>query len=1337
MDRPDEDDDGDADMDDFIEYEDEDEGGAGNEAAREARRQERKVQNEERRKRRGTMPVLSGVDANAWEEMHDVFGDGHDYDWALELDEGMVVEQPEMRVGDVFEPSEIKDRFLTEDDDIIRNNDMPERMQLATAAFSPNSSLSLHQPLSLDDLPAAATWITTSLSSVKTVDYFSPNGKYANHRVALVMAVSFVLERLFIDHLEVPYIYYHKRDNLRHYNTGNDSSEPLELLNMDELWKIYQLGQKYRSLLQRKNALEASYQQYHVRDNYFEDEIRNSLDSLEVVGDAQEWLMMKYKGKKDTNEFRFAEDEFEEGPTRKHKAPSRVSAYEVMKKSPAGTLAKLYGIDPHEVVLNFNSTIGNPHYVNNHELAPQELADQYVDPDPAKAVRPEEILRQARHILVTELAKDPLLRKAVREEFKAHAVVSVSPTEKGKVKIDENHPAYSFKYLKNKPIAHMIGITQFAHIMDAERQMLVNASFALSPDKLGNLESRLREAFNSDSFDGAAQAWNAERARIVSEVFQQHLLPMGAKWVREYLRDAVEDYIADAVGYELKQLIDVAPYRSSRSNFGEVVPVLAVSWGNGNPQKDDISLVFMDELGRMRESTKIANLYDKELKDEFFDLLRRRKPHVVVVGGWTMATSKLSARLKEVIETGPNGDDPEGRPNTEFQGLEVIYGFDQVARLYMQSARSKEEFPSFNDTDKYCVGLARYCQSPLNEFAALGPDMTMVRIYASEQHLCPISKLHAACERSLVEVTAKVGVDINRAVTDPYYRLLLPFIAGLGPRKAEQLVEKISKMNSEAGSLNNRSQLVTMQLLPPQIFLNAAGFLRIHQDNRPSKHNAPLELAQDPLDDTRIHPQDYDLARKMAMDALELDEEDTQDDHPSHVVRTIMLDPMRGHKLNELNIEAFAQSLATSLGDYKRQLLFDILDELQNPFAEKRQPWKPMDGWTVLTSLSSETNLTLSKGFIIPVQVTRVRDGSALVRLSSGIEGTIAAEAQLPKPHTTVRALIVDVKVDEAHDEFSVELSTEAGALAEGDEMFRRVNHDDYWDTYQSKKDAEMLQRKKRAETQANRRTVQHPHFHNFNAGQAETYLEQMQRGDVVIRPSSKGNDHLAITWKVDQKLYQHIDATEVNGNLEVDPKHVYSDLDDLIVNHVQALARRVEDLMNHERYKARSEDELHQFLKQQLAANPAKSMYGFTLNRRKPGHFVLCFLANKQATVQTWPVRVSPEAYYLFEAVAPGVSELCDAFKVRHLHQQNQAAQGAGGGRTPYGAGMGRTPGHASVRQPGATPNPYGGATPRGFGAPTGGGWGQPNVAPAMPSGMNPARAAMIQQGSTNGWGQ
>jgi len=114
---------------------------------------------------------------------------------------------------------------------------------------------------------------------------------------------------------------------------------------------------------------------------------------------------------------------------------------------------------------------------------------------------------------------------------------------------------------------------------------------------------------------------------------------------------------------------------------------------------------------------------------------------------------------------------------------------------------------------------------------------------------------------------------------------------------------------------------------------------------------------------------------------------------------------------------------------------------------------------------------------------------------------------------------------------------------------------------------------------------------------------------------------------------------------------------------------------MAHKNFKVCPEDELRNrtfhrdiasltlfqdlFLKNFVKADPSKSTYGFTLNCRKLGHFNLCFLANKSSAVQTWisfaasipsnrilnvpqpqPARVAPEAYYLFDAPAPDVSE-------------------------------------------------------------------------------------------------
>jgi transcription elongation factor SPT6 len=76
------------------------------------------------------------------------------------------------------------------------------------------------------------------------------------------------------------------------------------------------------------------YQRLQVRDTFYDEDIETQLDSVEIVADATEWLSLKYKDKKQdpTAEFRFHDDE-EPELEQKRKMPSRVSAYEVAKKT--------------------------------------------------------------------------------------------------------------------------------------------------------------------------------------------------------------------------------------------------------------------------------------------------------------------------------------------------------------------------------------------------------------------------------------------------------------------------------------------------------------------------------------------------------------------------------------------------------------------------------------------------------------------------------------------------------------------------------------------------------------------------------------------------------------------------------------------------------------------------------------------------------------------------------------------------------------------------------------------------------------------------------------------
>jgi transcription elongation factor SPT6 len=237
--------------------------------------------------------------------------------------------------------------MLTEDDDLIRAQDTPERMQLTTSSLSGSSSISSHQPLTSEDIDnGGAMWVTQRLSPRKIREFFDPDGPYQPYRTALVLAVTFALRCIFVDEYEVPYIWTHKRDHISHFDPENPRNR-FELLTLSELWRIYALGQKYRSLVERRNALSASYNKLGVEDEYYQNDIVPMIDGVEVVADTTEWLLMKYKDKKQNNvALRFHDDEAE--MDRKHKTPSRISAYELAKKSIVSKLA--------DVSCNFDSS---------------------------------------------------------------------------------------------------------------------------------------------------------------------------------------------------------------------------------------------------------------------------------------------------------------------------------------------------------------------------------------------------------------------------------------------------------------------------------------------------------------------------------------------------------------------------------------------------------------------------------------------------------------------------------------------------------------------------------------------------------------------------------------------------------------------------------------------------------------------------------------------------------------------------------------------------------------------------------------------------------------------
>jgi transcription elongation factor SPT6 len=211
-------------------------------------------------------------------------------------------------------------------------------MQLVTSTLTSNMTLALNTDFDKEDLMEASEWVALRLSERTQDQYFRPEGSMHHLLQEFIEAIQRSLEFILCDNLEVPYIWTHRKDYISNFDTVQKTRT--ELMSRDELWRVAILGARFKALCDRRKALEGTYKRMGVKDEYFEREVKTKINSLEVVVDVADWLSLKhYKQRKD----RERDDLMEEdgGGVKKHKMPSRLSAYEIAQNTVVSRLAKV------------------------------------------------------------------------------------------------------------------------------------------------------------------------------------------------------------------------------------------------------------------------------------------------------------------------------------------------------------------------------------------------------------------------------------------------------------------------------------------------------------------------------------------------------------------------------------------------------------------------------------------------------------------------------------------------------------------------------------------------------------------------------------------------------------------------------------------------------------------------------------------------------------------------------------------------------------------------------------------------------------------------------------
>lgn len=688
------------------------------------------------------------------------------------------------------------------------------------------------------------------------------------------------------------------------------------------------------------------------------------------------------------------------------------------------------------------------------------------------------------------------------------------------------------------------------HILKGEEEGLLTVQIVM-PNQDRWMET-LAEYYTSDGYSDSATAWNEHRKEALGVALKTYLMPNMAKYMREKLRLESQEVVCHQAFRSLQSKVDVGPFRGpDASRYKDGVPrVAAVSSGNGE-HGDPVVAVYLDDDGRVEDRLELPNIKEERYCTRMIEFLRTNQPNVVGVAGFNANARHLLKRMQELLE----------QINHQPR-LDLVAVDDEAARLYKNSKRAQLEFDGYSEVMRYCISLARRLQCPVLEYTGLGRDLLAIQ-HHTLQHLVPEDMLLAALERALIHTVNNLGLDINAAVQSPYLATALQYIAGFGPRKAQTLLKKLETR----GELESRAALVTRGLTPATIFMNCASFLRIRDID-----------GMDILDDTRVHPQDYDLARKMAGDALEIEEEE-MDDYDSKVAIVTRVVKEYPEKLNDLILDDYGLMLQMQYKTSKRQILELIKNELQGPFHDRRHRYVRPTIDETFTMMTGETPATLREGFIVPVKVTGLRAKMAHCVLDSGLEGIIfidqASDQRINRiddalqKGSTINALVL--RIDK--DKFVVELSSKPSMTKpDSDIQLRKLPDDPYYDVEGEAQELSRqgAQRKKR---ERSKRHINHPMFQQLNFKEAEDYLASRARGDYVIRPSSRGTSHIAITWKVDEDVYQHVDVVELrNPNEPVRYQvgdAVFDDLDQVIVMHVESIAHKADDLMQHPKFRS------------------------------------------------------------------------------------------------------------------------------------------------------------------------
>ena len=565
---------------------------------------------------------------------------------------------------------------------------------------------------------------------------------------------------------------------------------------------------------------------------------------------------------------------------------------------------------------------------------PVPEARKYVN---AKVADVESALAGARDIIAERLSETASVRETLRQIFKTRRVV----TKATKKAVGQEAMKYR-SYFDYSESLERIAPHRLLAILRAEEEGFLSVRIDADPEKCGK---KIYYDFCQERRYPAQPL--AEHIHLAfDDAFKRLLEPSISN---EVLKEAKEKADIESIrifGENLRQLLLAPPVGQKR--------VLAIDPGF----RTGCKVVCLDEQGNLLHNEAIF-------------------PHPPASEKIKSIQAVSAMVQKYGIEVIAIGNGTASRETDEFikrvplpKGVRVFTVSEDGASIYSASEVARAEFPEYDVTVRGAVSIGRRLMDPLAELVKIDPKSLGVGQY---QHDVDQGLLKETLDNTVESCVNNVGVNLNTASS-----YLLSYVSGIGPALAENIVE----YRAANGAYRSRKELLKVKRLGDKAFEQCAGFLRITD-------------ADNPLDNSAVHPEAYHIVDRMAKDLK------------------VSAKELVGNA--ELCARIDPQSYVG--GEFGLPTINDIILELKKPGRDPRESAQEFEFAHDIKSIED-----LKTGMELPGIVTNITAFGAFVDIGIKQNGLIHASqmgvkgmadpSRIVKLHQQVKVAVISIDLD-------------------------------------------------------------------------------------------------------------------------------------------------------------------------------------------------------------------------------------------------------------------------------------------------------------------------------------